>query len=193
MLGSLGYVRAGVGDDLEVTAEGRILTQVYSEDDLVVAETVRDGILHDLSAPQLAAVLSVFTYEPRKGDERRPQRMPDLRSQEAYDGIRRVARRIALVERDVRLESDIELPAGFSRAAFDWCAGEPLADILDAGEMSAGDFVRWARLVIDLADQVATAAGPGQLRDACLEVRHRMQRGVVESVVAVPDGTEADD
>ncbi|SDB84648.1 ATP-dependent RNA helicase HelY [Raineyella antarctica] len=195
VLGSLGYLQAGEGDDLEVTAEGRTLAQIYSEDDLVVAESIRDGAFHGLSAPQLAGVLSVFTYEPRKGDENRPQRMPDLRSQEALDQIRQVARRIALVERDARLESDIDLPTGFARPAHDWCAGEPLADILDETDMSAGDFVRWARLVIDLADQVATAAGPGDLRESCHEVRHRMQRGVVEAVVALPDedGDEDED
>ena len=193
VLGSLGYLRAGEGDDLEVTTDGRTLAQIYSEDDLVVAECIRDGVLDGLSAPQLAGVLSVFTYEPRKGDEHRPQRMPDLRSNEAYDLIRQVARRIALVERDARLEADIDLPAGFSQAAHDWCAGEPLADILDESDMSAGDFVRWARLVVDIADQVATAAGPGDLRETCHEVRHRMQRGVVESVIAAPDGEGDED
>ena len=193
VLGSLGYLRAGEGDDLEVTTDGRTLAQIYSEDDLVVAECIRDGVLDGLSAPQLAGVLSVFTYEPRKGDEHRPQRMPDLRSNQAYDSIRQVARRIALVERDARLEADIDLPAGFSRAAHDWCSGEPLADILDESDMSAGDFVRWARLVVDLADQVATAAGPGPLRETCHEVRHRMQRGVVESVIAAPDGEGDED
>ncbi len=188
VLGSLGYLRAGRDeDDLEVTREGRVLAQIYSEDDLVVAESIREGALDGLSAPQLAAVLSVFTYEPRKGDEHRPQRMPDLVAGAAYDQIRQVARRIALVERDARLEAQIDLPTGFAQAAHAWCAGEPLAGILAENDMSAGDFVRWTRLVIDLADQVATAAGPGHLRDTCHEVRHRMQRGVVEAIVTLPE------
>ncbi|QGF24843.1 DEAD/DEAH box helicase [Raineyella fluvialis] len=192
VLGSLDYVRAAGTDDLEVTKEGRTLAQIYSEDDLVVAECIRDGAFDGLSAPQLAAVLSVFTYEPRKGDEHRSQRMPDLVTHEAYENVGRIARRIALVERDARLESGVELPPGFAQPAFDWCAGRPLAEVLGRGEMSAGDFVRWARLVIDLTDQVATAAGPGDLRDTCHEVRHRMQRGVVDAAISAPEDEDWD-
>ncbi len=193
VLGSLGYVRASGTDDLDVTREGRTLAQIYSEEDLVVAECIRDGVLDGLSAPQLAAVLSVFTYQPRKGDEHRSQRMPDLPSHEAYEQVGRIARRISLVERDARLESTIELPPGFARPAFDWCAGRPLAEVLDRGGMSAGDFVRWARMVVDLADQVATGAGPGDLRETCHEVRHRMQRGVVAAAISAPEEEGEDD
>jgi len=193
VLGSLGYVRAAGPDDLEVTAEGRTLAQIYSEADLVVAECIRDGVFDGLSAPQLAAVLSVFTYQPRRGDEHRSQRLPDLRSHEAFEHAGRIARRIALVERDARLEASLELPPGFARPAFDWCAGQPLAEVLERGEMSAGDFVRWARLVVDLADQVATGAGPGELRETCHEVRHRMQRGVVAAAVSAPEDEGEDD
>ncbi|WOP18342.1 DEAD/DEAH box helicase [Raineyella sp. LH-20] len=193
VLGSLGYVRSVGSDDLEVTAEGRTLAQIYSEADLVVAECIRDGVFDGLSAPQLAAVLSVFTYQPRKGDEHRSQRLPDLPSHEAFEHAGRIARRIALVERDARLEANLELPPGFARAAFDWCAGEPLAAVLEREEMSAGDFVRWARLVVDLADQVATGAGPGDLRETCHEVRRRMQRGVVAAAVSAPEEEGEDD
>ncbi|WOQ18427.1 DEAD/DEAH box helicase [Raineyella sp. W15-4] len=193
VLGSLGYVRATGADDLEVTAEGRTLAQIYSEADLVVAECIRDDVFDGLSAPQLAAVLSVFTYQPRRGDEHRSQRLPDLRSHEAFEHAGRIARRIALVERDARLEASLELPPGFARPAFDWCAGQPLAEVLERGEMSAGDFVRWARLVVDLADQVATGAGPGELRETCHEVRHRMQRGVVAAAVSAPEDEGEDD
>ncbi len=189
VLTSLDYLRESGDDDLDVTAEGRRLAKLYSENDLVIAECLRDGVFTGLSGPQTAALLTVFCYEPRRGDEHRPQRMPDHGSALALEGVREVARRVALVERDARLESETELPVGFARAAYDWCAGEPLAEILQAGEMSAGDFVRWTRLVIDLADQVAVAAGPGPVRDTCAEVRARMRRGVVDAELHLPDGT----
>ena len=57
------------------------------------------------------------------------------------------------------------------------------------------EFARAKKDAADLADQVATAAGPGALRETCHEVRHRMQRGVVESVIALPaddDGYDGD-
>jgi ATP-dependent RNA helicase HelY len=45
-----------------------------------------------------------------------------------------------------------------------WARGESLAAVLRAAaengaELSAGDFVRWCRQVVDLLDQIAGAAG----------------------------------
>ena len=68
---------------------------------------------------------------------------------------------------------------GFSSAAFDWAAGRPLADVLASAQLTAGDFVRWVRQVLDFAGQVADAAGPGPLRQIAREVVASMRRGVV--------------
>ena len=52
--------------------------------------------------------------------------------------------------------------------------------MLDVSGLTAGDFVRWARMVIDFAGQVATAASGTSLRDTAREVVYRMRRGVVD-------------
>ena len=45
--------------------------------------------------------------------------------------------------------------------------------------MSAGDFVRWVKQVIDLAGQVADAAAGTPVRDVAREAVAAMRRGVV--------------
>lgn len=62
-----------------------------------------------------------------------------------------------------------------------WASGQELAKVLRISGLPAGDFVRWVRQVVDLAGQIATAAGPGDLRRTCREAIAAMRRGVVET------------
>jgi ATP-dependent RNA helicase HelY len=177
VLESLGYLS---GDPLRVTGEGRMLARIYNELDLVTAECLRRGVFDGLSAPQLAAVLSTLVYEARRVEfGAKPPRMPDHRCEEAMTQLRAIHREVSLVERDFRLERGPDPDIGFARAAFAWASGRPLAEILHESGLTAGDFVRWVRQVLDFTDQIRQAAGPGELRTHCAEVRRGMLRGVV--------------
>ncbi len=176
VLSSLSYL----DDEGEtITDAGRMLARIYAELDLVAAECVRQGVFDGLSAPQLAAVLSTLVFESRPSDAGRPVRMPDAASERAQSRLRSVWRDVGLVERDHRVERGRSPDIGFAELAFAWAAGRPLADVLGDTGMPAGDFVRWARQVIDFAGQLAQAVGPGDLRRTCREIIHAMQRGVV--------------
>ncbi len=176
VLESLGYLGE---DDHEVTTQGRMLARIYSELDLVTTECIRDGVFDGLDAPQLAAVLSSLVYETRRVDQGRMARMPDGPSEQAQQRLRNTWRQVSLVERDFRLDRAPEPDIGFAEAAHAWAAGRPLATVLGQSGLPAGDFVRWVRQVIDMAGQVGTAAGPGDLRRTCREVVDAMRRGVV--------------
>lgn len=184
VLQSLGYLAEGD----EVTDEGRMLARIYSELDLVAAECIRAGVFDGLSHPQLAAVLASLVFEARRSDDgvQRP-RMPDSRTDAAMTQLRRIWREVSLVERDARLEPGPEPDIGFSQAAFAWAAGRPLSAVLTDSGLTAGDFVRWVRQVIDFADQVGHAAGPGELRDTARTIVTSMRRGVVDFV---PDDSD---
>lgn len=178
VLESMGYLSADGGH--RVTEAGRMLSRIYSELDLVTAEAVRDQVFDGLSAPQLAAVLSSLVYEAR-GDQRAPARMPDRRSEDAQIALRRTWRQVSLAERDHRLTSHAEPDIGFAEAIHAWTAGADLADVLYLSGLTAGDFVRWARQVMDAAGQLAEAVGPGPLRDTARELIGRVRRGVVDA------------
>jgi ATP-dependent RNA helicase HelY len=189
VLESLGYLGGESGS--EVTAEGRMLARIYAELDLVAAECIRAGVFDGLSAPQLAAVLSSLVYESRRSDDgvRRP-RMPDAQTEAAMTSLRKIWREVSLVERDARLDRGPEPDIGFSQAAFAWAAGRSLSAVLDDGQLTAGDFVRWVRQVLDFAGQVADAAGPGPLRNTARQVVSSMRRGVV---AFIPEDNDAAD
>ena len=46
-------------------------------------------------------------------------------------------------------------------------------------DLAAGDFVRWMKQLLDLAGQVADAAGDSALRETAREVVRVLRRGVV--------------
>jgi ATP-dependent RNA helicase HelY len=178
VLESMSYLSPDGGE--RVTELGRMLARIYSELDLVTAEAVRDGVFDGLSAPQLAAVVSSLVYEAR-GDRRTPARMPDRRSEDAQIRLRSIWRQVSLAERDHRLPSHDEPDIGFAEAIHAWTAGAELADVLYLSGLTAGDFVRWARQVMDAAGQLAEAVGPGPLRTTCRELIARVRRGVVDA------------
>jgi ATP-dependent RNA helicase HelY len=178
VLAGLGYL----SDDGErVTDDGRKLARIYTELDLVAAECLRAGLFDELTVPQLAAVLASFVYEARRSDgfEHRP-RMPDAVTGHVMSEVRTIWRQVSLLERDHRLERGPEPDIGFSEAAYGWAAGRPLAAVLAESGLTAGDFVRWVRQVLDFADQIGQAAGRGPLRDTTRELARAIRRGVVD-------------
>ena len=176
VLEALGYLAEG---GREVTDAGRMLARIYSELDLVTAEAIRSGVFDELTAPELAAVISSLVFEARGGDQRRPARMPNRSTEIAQSMIRRIWREVGLLERDHRLDKGRDPDIGFAEPVFEWASGRSLADVLGDSELTAGDFVRWTRMVIDLAGQLADAVGPTPLRATCREAVDLMRRGVV--------------
>jgi ATP-dependent RNA helicase HelY len=83
------------------------------------------------------------------------------------------------LERQHHLDQLHEPDLGFAWAAYRWAEGDELDDVLDATGLAAGDFVRWVKQLLDLADQVADAAGSRGLRDTARETVARLRRGVV--------------
>lgn len=175
VLSELGYL----ADD-EVTPEGQMLRRIYNELDLVAAECVRRGVFDNLDAPALAAVISTLLYESRPAAGDRPRRMPTPEAERAQSELRTVWREVGALERRHHLDRGREPDIGFAEAAWRWASGHDLAKVLALSGLSAGDFVRWTRQVIDLAGQLAQAVGPGDLRRTCREVVHGMRRGVID-------------
>jgi ATP-dependent RNA helicase HelY len=174
VLAALGYLAAD-----EVTELGRPLRRIYSELDLVVAEALRLGVLDGLGPPGLAAALSTLVFEARRPDEGESPRVPGGDTRRAVEALEGLWRNLAEVERANRLDFLRRPDAGLAWAAYRWAEGDDLAEVLGESDLTAGDFVRWIKQLIDLSGQVADAAGPGAVRDTARDVVRRIRRGVV--------------
>jgi ATP-dependent RNA helicase HelY len=170
---------------------GRLLARLNTEADLVLAESLREGLLDDVEPTGLAALVSCFAYE-RRGSEGNqplpPRRWPSQIVARRARAIDRIWRDLNATERDERLAETRPPDPGFTASIYAWATGDDLGDILEDEEMTGGDFVRNVKQVIDLLRQVgevapnpATSASARAAADLCL-------RGVVaaSSLVTVP-------
>ena len=174
VLTALGYLE---GD--KVTDQGRHLMRIYTDMDLVAAESLRDGLWDDLSPSELAAVLSALVYEARRADDASAPRVPGGRVQPALAETVRLWGRLDALERENKLDFLREPDLGFAWAAYRWAEGDDLDEVLGGTDLAAGDFVRWMKQLLDLAGQVADAAGDAPLRRTARETVHALKRGVV--------------
>jgi len=174
LLTSLGYL-----DDDHVTPSGQVLARVYSEADLVIAESLRAGAWDALDVADLAAVVSCLVYESRRDDDPTP-RLPPGATRSALDDLTRRWAALEQAEHDARLDFLREPDAGFAYAAWRWAKGHPLdAVLVDAGQ-APGDFVRWMKQLIDLLDQIADAAPEtAPVRRTAERAVRALRRGVV--------------
>ncbi len=162
-----------------VTPRGRHLQRIYSDMDLVAAESLRHGLWDDLSPSELAAALSVLVFEARRPDDASSPRIPGGGAQESIGEMVRLWGELDALEKDNKLDFLRQPDLGFAWIAYRWAEGDELDDVLSHTELAAGDFVRWMKQLLDLAGQVADAAGDAPLRATAREVVRRLRRGVV--------------
>jgi ATP-dependent RNA helicase HelY len=190
LLTERGFIDAGTdgGGDLRVTADGLLLARIYSESDLLVAECLRGGTWNGLDAAELAGVVSAVLFESR-GDT--PGASPTVEGatpamRRALSQTRRSWSEIRADEQRHRLPASREPDPGFVAAVFRWVTTGDLSASLAASDasgtgspLSAGDFVRWCRQVLDLLDQVRNAAPTPALRACAKRAIDAIRRGVV--------------
>ncbi|MEU3643841.1 DEAD/DEAH box helicase [Lentzea sp. NPDC034063] len=169
----------------EITADGKRLTRLYSESDLLAAECIRNGVWKGLKPEELAAVVSSLVYEARR-DGPVEARLPQGPVADAMLKTVRLWAEIEDDERRHKLERITRQPdPGFAWPVYRWARGESLEKVLVAAEaggneLGAGDFVRWCRQVIDLLDQIREVVGrQDPVGAAAAKAVDALRRGVV--------------
>ncbi|HVQ48855.1 MAG TPA: helicase-related protein, partial [Mycobacterium sp.] len=187
LLTERGFIDGNDGDP-KVTDDGRLLARIYSESDLLVAECLRSGTWEGLDAAELASVVSSVLYESRgeaSGSSDGPA-VPTGKLRRALNQTRRLWTEIRADEQRHRLTGSREPEDGFVAAIYRWATTGDLTSALAASDssgagtpLSAGDFVRWCRQVLDLLDQVRNAAPTPALRTTAKRAINDIRRGVV--------------
>jgi ATP-dependent RNA helicase HelY len=176
--------RGYLSGDGEVSEAGRMLGRIWTEADLLVAECLRRDVWEGLAPEELAAAVSMVLYESRRESDERAS-VPKGPTMAAVDACHKLWAEIEADEAEHGLSLTREPDAGFVWPMYRWARGEPLARVLASGhnfdaDMPAGDFVRWARQVLDLLGQIAEAASasPG-VRSTARAAIGAVNRGVL--------------
>ncbi|WFS14397.1 DEAD/DEAH box helicase [Rhodococcus aetherivorans] len=181
LLTERGYLTAG--DDPSTTEAGERLARIYSESDLLVAECLRHGVWAGLSPAELAAVVSAVVYEARV-EEGATEYGPTGPLRRALADTVRLCGQLRADEVRFKLPPTREPDPGFVDAIYTWVSTQSLTEALIAAgaagrDLSAGDFVRWCRQVIDLLDQIRTGAVDPQIAKTAARAIGAIRRGVV--------------
>jgi superfamily II RNA helicase len=200
VLWARGYLRGWA-----VTEAGEVLAGLYHEADLLIAESLRAGLLNGLEPAALAAVVSSFCFEARREREQVLDPPPGAVAG-AIEAIAELSEELGDSERALGLPVTRGVEAGFAVLARDWARGRDLRRVLQPGSaasgrrgrsvrqvMTGGDFVRNTKQVIDLLRQLADVAPDEALRSNAGRAAARLKHGVVAASSAVtveePDGT----
>jgi len=173
VLEQLGYLR---GD--EVTTDGKMLAGIYSELDLLTSECLRRGIWSKLSPAELAASVSGLTFESRRQEDSGPPRLPGSKVASVVASMTRLWGELDGIEHDQKLSFLREPDFGFAWTSHAWASGRSLEQLL-SGDLTAGDFVRAVKQLIDLLDQIRAAASDSELVGTAAEAVAALRRGVV--------------
>ncbi|MGC5616873.1 DEAD/DEAH box helicase [Georgenia sp. Z1491] len=182
VLGELGYLddETGTEQGRTVTEDGRWLARIYAERDLLLAECLRSGDWDGLAPAELAAAASMIVSSNRTADlAAAGAARPPGPLGEAVRRTHRHAARLADLERAHGLPPTEPVDDALVRAILEWAQGGYLIDVLDLAGIGAGDLVRQCKQLLDVLDQIATAAPSPELAHAAWEAVGLVRRGVV--------------
>jgi ATP-dependent RNA helicase HelY len=167
-------------DGWRVTDTGLTLSRVYHESDLLVTDALTQGLLDGLGPPELASLVSSFTYEHRRPSPPPEPWFPAKIAKQRYRELERLARDLAGIEQHHGVPTTRPPEAGFAPSAHAWAAGEDLSVLLaDDEDLTAGDFVRNIKQLIDLLRQIGHVAPSPATARAARQASDAIHRGVV--------------
>ena len=195
VLVELGYLepvdRGHPERELRVTGAGRILARVYAERDLLIAQCLREGVWDGLGPAELAGAVSACVYEPRLSAQSLSLPVaPDSGLGRCLRAEHGVARRINDLEALAHLEPSAGAEPALAGPVEAWARGAGLSRVLEDSDLTAGDFVRWAKQLLDVLAQLASLVpepqAPRELRErvtalsaAAADASLDVSRGVV--------------
>ena len=179
VLTELGYL-TNPGDAAKITPPGKMLMGLYTESDLLAAQCLREGTWRGLSAPELAGAVSAIVYESRRSEDDESPRLPGGAVREALKEMAGIWGMVHDAEARHGLSITRPLDAGFVWAMHRWATGATLQSVLDSTDLTAGDFVRWTRQVIDVLGQVTVALeSDDPMRSTAHQAVDAINRGVI--------------
>lgn len=176
LLEDLEYIRAD-GEDSIVLESGKTLARIYGERDLLISECLRHGTWNGMDAAGLAAMAAAMVYQARR-DEDFEIRLPKGNFVDYAEKTNDMWWQLEALAKQHKLPQTDQLDFSISFAFFRWASGARLDTVLDLADLLPGDFIRWAKQVIDVLDQI-TQTADAKLADTAKNAVDSVKRGIV--------------
>jgi ATP-dependent RNA helicase HelY len=189
----LGLLEAwGHVEGWSLTVKGQQLVRIFHECDLLVAEALAEGLFDGLDTASVAGLASIFVYEHRSPAPPPPPWFPNATVRQRVERIGVIAEQLNRDEQQARLPPTRRPDPTFFALAHAWAAGESLEHVLADEDLSAGDFVRTVKQLVDLLRQLADAASAPATVASARAAADAIQRGVVAVSGAIDADADAD-
>jgi len=171
----------GFVEGWSLTDKGRTLAGTFHECDLLVAEVLHRKVLDGLDAIELAGLASCLVYEHRSSEPPPAAWFPSAEVRRRFRRMIALSDEIRTVEEKNGLSLHRRPDPTFLAVAHAWAAGESFGTVVDAEEISGGDFVRTMKQLVDLLRQIASVAPEADSRVAAETAVSLLDRGVVRA------------
>ncbi|QPK93678.1 DEAD/DEAH box helicase [Actinomyces sp. zg-332] len=150
VLEKMGYI----DENYQLTEKGYMLSEVYSENDLLVTQAISEGIFEDIEPSVLACLISACIYSGRKNSSRRMTKKYARSFEGTHEKLYRIYKKIDQLQKKNHLSEVHDIDFGLVEVLYPWSNGIELSQILSTADIEAGDFVRWCKQVKDLLSQI---------------------------------------
>ncbi len=191
LLSDFGYV-----ENDEVTEPGQSLRRIYGDRDLLVSMLLQSGLMDEMSPEDLAGLAALLVFESSAEDQVFQPAMPTDMLQGALDVVDEHWYSLQQAEHAADLTITAQPHPGLVWPIVRWVRGNELLASLTGSDMAAGDFIRWARQVMDLLDQLASLDDTHpDLARRCRRAKDLVNRGIVaySSAIRIPEAEAAVD
>ena len=197
----------GYAEGWKLNHHGQLLRSIYHECDLLIAESISSGVFEGLEPAQLAGVLSCFVYESKRSSRtphaakqvttKKKRSINDRLGQERRGSLNERIAEITVTAATIReIEDRYRVPHAkepdgkFATTIAAWARGASLGTVLDLadveiGQTSPGDFVRNAKQVADLCEQLSRMHHLTDVADVADQARNAVLRSVVAGASSV--------
>ena len=180
LLTSYGYVNRATDGELTLTSTGQSLRRIYGDKDLLTCLCLEAGFLNTLDPAAIAATIAALTYQGKRDTIEHLPRYPHPSLRESITTINRELARLNASEEEHKLTQTPACDFGLVEPIYAWARGAHLSKALENTDLTAGDFVRWAKQVIDSLDQITHINGiNADLRARCEKAIILIRRGVI--------------
>jgi ATP-dependent RNA helicase HelY len=146
---------------------------------MLIAEVVVNELFEGLDAPSVAALASVFVYEHRSSDPAPKPQFPHPLLKTRWRDIQQISNHLTVAEEQRGIPPHRAPDPGFIATTYAWATGSELFDILDDDDLTAGDFVRTMKQLIDLLRQLGQIATSAKGQQTAVAASEALFRGVV--------------
>ncbi|MGN0015234.1 MAG: DEAD/DEAH box helicase [Candidatus Gastranaerophilaceae bacterium] len=148
--------RMGYLDNDFPNEKGILCSTIRSENELYISEILLSGVLDNLTPAQLSAVVCSLITEDLRGDVF-PSQPISSEVRKTLNQIKNIRRKIAIVQRDYDIDTEMFLNSYYSPLIEMWVNGLSWEELTAMTESSEGDVVRVFKRTIDILRQIANA------------------------------------